>query len=319
MPNSILQSGFAGITVRGVPLQQAYPGEVFWVNNSSVIPRGGIAGVDAGSASTGRPGTGSYKRPFATVDFAIGKTTAARGDIVMVMPGYTQSLASASAIDLDVAGTAIVGLGTGTLRPQLRFTAVAGLFDIAADDVAIIGFDFVAAFADVTKGLAIAANRGITIENCNFTEEASDENWLNMVILTTLAHDLQFNNCTFIGNDALNVAFVTGVVHDRLVFDNCRFYANTAQGSVTALIVGTAVTSGLIRKCSFRSNVDDAKFIGYSGACTGITRDCCFSSIDDAAATTAGYVASGHQSFNCYVSGEEDKWGILGGGDAIAA
>ena len=311
MPNSILQSGYSGVTVRGIPLEQAYPGEVFWVNNdATVITKSGVGGKDAG--------LGTYNRPFKTIDFAIGQCTASRGDIIFVMPGYTQELTAASDIDLDVAGVAIVGLGTGTLRPQLRYTTNAnGVFDIAADDVAVIGVDFVAAFADVTKGLAIAANRGITIENCNFTEEVATENWLNMVIITTLAHDIQFNNCTFIGGDALNVAFVTGVVHDRLVFDNCRLYSNTGQSGITALIVGSDVTSARIRNCSFRSNVDQGLLVGYSGNCTGLTRTSYASTISGSDGTTVGYIASGMQTFQWYVSGEADKWGIVGGGSAV--
>lgn len=37
------QNGFAqGLTVRGIPLLQAYPGKVFWVNNSTVLGKGDL-------------------------------------------------------------------------------------------------------------------------------------------------------------------------------------------------------------------------------------------------------------------------------------
>lgn len=104
-----------GITIRGLPIQQAHPGEVFWVNSSSVLAKGGIAGSDGND--------GTYRNPFATIDKAINSCTASRGDIIMVMPGYTQTIAAATEIVMDVAGIAIVGLGLGSLRPTLTFSA----------------------------------------------------------------------------------------------------------------------------------------------------------------------------------------------------
>jgi hypothetical protein len=196
------QDGFAqGLTVRGIPLLQAYPGRVWWVNNSSVIPNKGVAGSDSGK--------GTYLRPFATIDYAIGRCTASRGDIIAVMPGYTQNLATATAIALDVAGVAIVGLGAGSLRPQLSYTVDAGLFTVSAANCAVIGVDFIAAVADVTKAVSVtAAGLGASFENCTFTESGTDLNFLNVVILTTLAHDQSFRNCTFIVNDTANVAII---------------------------------------------------------------------------------------------------------------
>ena len=119
MPISNYPNGFPnGITVRGLPLQQAHPGNVYWVNNSGVNPDGGANGSDSGK--------GTYLRPFSTVDYAIGRCTANRGDIIMVMPGHAEDVGSASAITSDIAGVAIVGLGTGAKRPTFTFTATDG-------------------------------------------------------------------------------------------------------------------------------------------------------------------------------------------------
>jgi len=74
MSTSNYPNGFPnGVIIRGMPLQQAYSGQVFWVNNSSVLPPNGIAG------SNGNKGT--YLQPFATLDYAVGRCTAGRGDI----------------------------------------------------------------------------------------------------------------------------------------------------------------------------------------------------------------------------------------------
>jgi L-asparaginase/Glu-tRNA(Gln) amidotransferase subunit D len=57
------------------------------------------------------------KQPAATLDGAIGKTTANNGDLILVHPGHSETLSAAAAITCDVAGVTIVGLGTGNNRP----------------------------------------------------------------------------------------------------------------------------------------------------------------------------------------------------------
>ena len=318
------QDGFThGLTVRGIPLSQAYPGKVFWVNSSSVIPNKGIAGVDAATSSA-RGGTGSYKRPFATIDFAIGQTLAGRGDVIAVMPGYSQNITGAAGIAVDVAGIAIVGLGAGTLRPQISFTETASTYAVTAANTATIGIDFIANKSDVVTLITVsAAGLGTSFESCNFTETnpGNSLNYKAAVTLTTLAHDQSFINCTFLADDILMSSFITGVVHDRLYIENCRFFQNAAQTSLVALLVGTAVTSTVIRDSSFQSQKDGAKFIGFSSTSTGSIWGCSFSSIDVAGFTgTVGtpYVISGCQMHNCYMAGDADGWGIVGGGTGIA-
>lgn len=117
--------GFAhGVTIRGLPLTMTNPGEVFWVNGSTVLAKGGVGG------SNGNDGT--YQRPFATIDYAIGKCTASRGDVIVVMPGHTETISAASGIAMDVAGVALIGLGTGSLRPTLNYTATASTLTMSA-------------------------------------------------------------------------------------------------------------------------------------------------------------------------------------------
>ncbi len=307
------QDGFANsVTVRGIPLSQAYPGEIFYVQNSSVLAKNGIAGVDGGGTNS-RPGTGSYNRPFATIDYAIGRCTASRGDIIAVMPGYSQDITGAASIALDVAGVAIVGLGTGSLRPQLTGTATGSTFAITAANTAVINLEFVGGVINQTTFVTLSALAlGTSFENCWFND-STDLNWLNCITLTTLCHDVSFIGCTFEGADAQNDAMITGVEHDRLYFEDCRFYQNVAQAATIAMLVGTNVTSSIVKNCSFRSPIQAAILINFTGTCTGLIRNSYFSSIDDAGAITTGITASGMQCFECYFSGEADKWGIVGG------
>ena len=79
MPISNYPNGFAnGVNIRGVPVLNTYGGNVFW--------------VDSGAGSNGNKGT--FDRPWATIDYSIGKCTASNGDVVMVKPGHAETLAA---------------------------------------------------------------------------------------------------------------------------------------------------------------------------------------------------------------------------------
>lgn len=145
MPMTNYPGGFAaGLSVRGMPLLQTQPGNVFWVSNSSVLERGSIAGSDR------NPGT--YQKPFATLDGAIGFCTQMAGDIIMVKPGHRETISSATALILDVNGVAIVGLGSGAMRPTFTFdTAATANATLRAANMSIQNCVLIANFADIAS------------------------------------------------------------------------------------------------------------------------------------------------------------------------
>lgn len=150
-----------GLTVRGVPLTVAHPGKVFFVNNSSVLADGGINGSD------GNPGT--YLKPFSTIDYAIGRCTAGRGDIIFVMPGHAETIGSAAAVALDVAGVAIIGLGVGSLRPTLNFTATTSTVTMSAANCCLKNILFTGGIDAIAKMILVSA-ADCTIEGCELRD-----------------------------------------------------------------------------------------------------------------------------------------------------
>jgi len=307
-------NGFTnGVTIRGVPLLQVHPGEVFWVNGSSVLAKNGVGGSDGNR--------GTYREPFATIDYAIGKCTASRGDIIAVMPGHTEDIAAAAGIALDVAGVAIVGLGAGSLRPQITFSATGSTFTVTAANVSLSNLQFDAQVAECVTGLSLsAAADGFSMENCTSTENANDgtHNFVDVITLATGCNDLSWKGCTFIGNDANNDAFITGVAHDQFYIDDCRFYANVAQAAAAGLVDSSGnVTNAEIKNSSFRSNIDGALWVDFNGAANGgVIKNCVVSSIDTAGATSTGDFTGGH-FFECYVSGDANAFGLVGGGGVV--
>lgn len=93
------------------------------------------SGVGSDVASRGKLAT----KPFATLDYAVGKCSASRGDIIYCLPGHTETIAAAAGLDLDVAGITVVFLGEGENKATITFTtAVTADMDVDADDITLI-------------------------------------------------------------------------------------------------------------------------------------------------------------------------------------
>lgn len=242
MSGSNFPSGFAGgVTIRGVPIDIPHPGEVFWVNNSSVLAKGGVGGSDGND--------GSYKRPFKTIEYAIGKCTANRGDVIYAMPGHSEACATAGAIDFDVAGVTLIGLGVGSKQAQIRLTAAAANIDIAAANVTWINMRITAAFADVAAAIDIAATGDdFSSINCVYDEEVADENYVIVFAVADGANGGHFEGNQYWGDDVANDSFWVGAgTHTRTSFINNTFNHSAVQTGVVAFITSaTAFTNGRI-------------------------------------------------------------------------
>lgn len=127
MPRSNFPRGFAeGVTIRGVPLIQTNPGQVYWVYNGTALMTGQIGGSDGNK--------GTFDQPFSTLDYAVSRCVANRGDIIFVKPGHAETIATATALAIDVAGVAVIGLGRGSNRPTFNLTATTSTIAMSANN-----------------------------------------------------------------------------------------------------------------------------------------------------------------------------------------
>jgi hypothetical protein len=245
-------NGFAdGVTIRGIPVVQTYPGQVYWVNSSSIIADGGTGG------SNGNPGT--YQRPFATIDYAIGRCTAGRGDIIMVMPNHTETVSSATSIVCDVAGVAIIGLGAGASRPRITFTtAVTAAIQVSANNVTWKNVVFTANFADINEAFNVTTATFLTIEQCDFNAQAANMNFLSIADTGTVdgsASNLALINCSWIEPDLLTLGAVSVDSDlDGLVVEGCYFNlgVNTSDLPIVAIVAtGKDVTNITVKNNNF--------------------------------------------------------------------
>jgi hypothetical protein len=298
-----------GISVYGMPL---YPGDGIPVTGGKYFYVNGLNGVDAPDYGT------SWRKPFDTIDYAIGKCTATSAtypyqDVILVGPGHTETISAAGGITADVAGVYIWGLGTGSYRPTITFSATDSTFAISAANVTVhnllttISIDEVVSMFNVTgancmidmvdfqpygalgaTGQAIqwlttgTAAHYITIQNCKhyqYTAANSAQVWIN---LNTLTSPRVLNNVATITANASTSSHWIGtaaackqveIVGNRVLF---------LGATITGIITCTTATTGIISDNRLGSGTSVA-------TATAIVADAAFVFenywIDDAAAS----------------------------------
>lgn len=243
MPYSNYPNGFAnGVTIRNVPVVVTNPGAVYW--------------VDSTAGSNGNKGT--FDRPFSTIDYAIGRCTASKGDIIFVKPGHTETISAAGGITADVAGVAIIGLGRGTLRPTVTIgTATSADFLISAANVTVHNLKFVAAFADIVRMIGVTAAEAC-IDSCEFVESAADLNWVDVIDASGTdgtANGLTVTNCRAFAVDAGCDSFIeiTGDIDRLVVEDNIVVHDNAAAQAFIEQATGKDMTNVSIKRNEYHS------------------------------------------------------------------
>ena len=302
-----------GVLIRGLPLSQVHPGRVFWVNNSTVLPNGGIGGSNGND--------GSYLHPFSTIDYAVSQCTASRGDIVLVMPGYAQTITAAAEIGLDVAGVAVIGLGAGSLRPTITFaTNATADIDVSAANISVQNMIFVANKADVGTCFEVTTAKDFTVEYCEFRDTSAILNFVNIVDTNTTnnaADGLYFcnNKIWSLGTTAATTAIEIDANISRMTVSN-NFFTGADVDNTPCLV--EADTFDMLHvlmeknRCYRLSDFASAGWLieGSTTASTGVLADN-YGRILDAGSMLLITTGSTLGMFNNLVSGEGDKSGFV--------
>lgn len=141
----------------------------------------------------------SRNSPLATVEYAINRCTANKGDIVVVMPGHNEGSVGADFFDADIAGVSIIGFGRGSLMPTFDFDSTTANAVVGASNVLLQGLRFRPSISDIEVGIQIeASNSGVIIRSCDFgfAETATDE-FLTAIKVDDEANFVTIENCLF--------------------------------------------------------------------------------------------------------------------------
>jgi hypothetical protein len=181
-------------------LRQTRTGETFYVGNGSVPQPGGSIG-----ANTNSPKGTSPMRPLSTLQAALTRCVANRGDVVYVLPGHAETVTAANTIGgatfAAKAGVSVVGLGYGSLRPTFTFnTATTADLNINVANFTFENLLFLTDIDELAAPLDVTAAY-FTMRNCEVrcTDDDGDEQAITFVSATNAADYMLIEGCYFYG------------------------------------------------------------------------------------------------------------------------
>jgi len=219
-------------------------GQVFYVGP------GGVDGAGYGSVS---------KKPFATVDYAVGKCIANHGDLIVVMEGHNESITSATSLVIDVAGVKIIGLGEGSSRPTFDFDNTAGSIEMDAASCLLKNLIFRASVASCAVAVNVDADH-CTIEDCFWTFESTGDEFILCVDVDTVNYTT-IKNC-YITTETAAGASTHGIRLDTADYTRITDCVVEGTFSAGALVVeGAACTELLVLNNVFHNTAEPTVII----------------------------------------------------------
>ena len=252
--------------------------------------------VDSGVATGGDSSGTSWTNAITTIDAAIGKCTASRGDVIYVAPGHAETVASATGLVCDVAGVSIIGIGNGSQIPTISLgTATAAKISVTAANVRLSHLKIISALANIAEGIDPTANAdGLVVDNCIFSDGAVA---LELVIAINVTADCDniriINNrfSTVPAGGCTNAIVLAGGSDNSVISGNVIYGTYTAGGvlasaaasinlTVTDNVIGAIDAIGWDNNASttgiFARNLIGANTTSIAAALTGVDAMFCW-------------------------------------------
>lgn len=227
--------------------------------------------VDSVTGNDGNTGD-TPTNPLATIDAAINKCTANKGDVIIVMPNHAETISDASSINPDVAGISVIGLGVGSNQPEITFDNTASQINITADNQLWRNIRFVAGVSAIVEALAVDANE-ITFDGCKWTFSTTAYDFKIMARVDAYDY-VTFVNCEFEAEPATAGADSGIEIDDahHVVIKNCYFHGDFAKCCINNLSAD-ALCKHLLIANNLLYNDDTgaaSNGIDLDNACTGL-------------------------------------------------
>ena len=220
-----------GVSSFGLPMIGAGPlmttGNVFFVNSTAL------------NASDGNVGT-SPDKPFATIDYAVGKCTANNSDVIIVGPGHVETITTNGGLALDVAGITLIGIPSGTLKPQINFTSsTSARMTISANNITLQNFLLTGGIDALSFPVSLSGS-DFRMLDCEY-RDVTGQCTLFMVT-TSAANRLLIDRFTYIGDSAAGTTTAIRLVGgSNSVIRNFRITGNFGTSAIE--ITTTAATA----------------------------------------------------------------------------
>ncbi len=184
---------------------------------------------------------------YTTIGAASAVCSASRGDVIMVMPGHTETISSATALTLSIAGVTIIGLGLGNLRPQITLdTANTATINVTAANIAIKNIIFIGNFLAIASCFTLTTAKDFQLLSCEFRDTSNVLDLLFIVTTDTTsnhADGLVVDSCVIVSSTA---AGVNGLVSFLGTNDRCRISNNMYSSLSTNAAAIIPIATGKI-------------------------------------------------------------------------
>lgn len=226
-------------------------------------PFGNTFFVNSVIGSNTKSGYGfSPTTPFASLDFALGKTTPDNDDTIFLLPGHVETISAAGTSKGNGGvfcgptlsnGVTIQGIGSGRNRPQFNYTtAVGASFNVSALNVTIKNCVFTINFDAITAAMNVTG-ADFWMDGCEWAICSTDAASQMVLGILTAATATRFKvtNTRFLGPATVTGTTCTACIKHEVgidyVIEGCEFMGKMTQ----AILNATAILGGRIGRNNF--------------------------------------------------------------------
>lgn len=249
-PNGVSSFGVPVLPLTGSTVNTPSTGQVFFVNNGTVVNLPGYAtGVNDASSFGTTP-----QRPFSTLQYAINQCKNNNGDVIYVLGAHSETISAAGGITCSASGITICGVPFGNFMNKPTFT-----------------------FSTSTAATFLISAANVTIRNLKL--DAVTSNTVNLVTMVDVeAASPWFDACEFYQGTSSSVTaqyavnFGTAVYANFARFTNNYIHGDSGMAAATASpITGIQFAGG--NKVFCQGNVIVAPHTYNIGGINNVTAD----------------------------------------------
>lgn len=189
-------------------------------------------------------GMGSVEQYDTSIANALTKCVDGRGDVIIVEPGYTETISTAGGLTISKTGVTIVGLGNGSQRPTLTLSATAATILISGANTTLKNVIITSSVDELVTCISVTA-AGVTLDAVDYVDGTSVQT-IQFLLTSTAADNLTVQNCTHYQVTAPATAgtWISLIGADRARILNNQFYI-TQQNGATSCVIGSSGTAPL--------------------------------------------------------------------------
>lgn len=277
-------------------------------NAAGLMTTGSVFFVHSGTGSSGYDGK-TPDRPKATISQAVALCTASKGDVVFVMPGHAETISGATSLVVDKIGVSIIGLGTGTLRPTLTFSATDSIVSITHASVTLQNLLLISDIDNLVTGISLGANAdGCTLHNIEIRDGAANKEFLIAVAIAAGCTDVTVRGFAFHGL----AGGATGCIEAAGAADRFQLLNSFIRGQFSSQMVdlSQAASVGLLIRGNTLINIETGAGLGVAmhNSSTGFVADNRITNLKD---TVVGLSGTGMAYAENYLSNALNASGII--------